>query len=173
MRHKLIALLGGGIQRHRIIHLVVGGIRNLLVAAIDARRTRIDEMFDFEVSAGFKNVVETDEVALDIGVRVRDGVTDARLCSEIHDNSEMIFFKEAVNCSFIRKVRFHESPFFAGRNRERFDFLEAFVLDVHVIVVGDGIKTDKFGAVIVVEQLFAKIASDKACGTSYKDRLSI
>ena len=35
MSHKLVALLGGGIEAHGVVHLVVCRIRHLLVAAID------------------------------------------------------------------------------------------------------------------------------------------
>ena len=173
MRHKLIALLGGSVQRNGIIDFIIGRIRNLLVAAIDARRTRIDEMLDFKVAASFENVVESDEVALDVSIRIRDGVADASLSREIHDDSEVVLFKEGVDGGLVREIFFEESPLLASRSRESLDFLETLVLDVHVIVIGDGIKTDKFGTVIVGEQLFAKVATDKARGSSDKNRLSV
>ena len=173
MRHKFVALLGGGIQRYGIVDFVIGRIRNLLVAAIHARRTRIDEMLDFKVAASFENVVESDEVALDVGILIRDGVTDASLSREIHDDSEVVFFKKAVDGRLVGEICLDKSPLLASCSRERLDFFESFVLDVHVIVVGDGIKTDKFGAVIVGEQLFAKVAADKACGSSNENCFSV
>ena len=47
------------------------------------------------------------------------------------------------------------------------------MLDVHVIVVGDGIESDEFGTVVVVKQLLAEVAADKSCRTRNKDGLSI
>ena len=35
MSHKLVALLGGGVEAHGVVYLVVCRIRHLLVAAID------------------------------------------------------------------------------------------------------------------------------------------
>ena len=35
MRHKLVALLCGGIERYGVVYLVIGAIRNFLVVAID------------------------------------------------------------------------------------------------------------------------------------------
>ena len=37
---------------------------------------------------GKLTVVEPDEVALDVGVRIRDGIADTGLCGEIHDDGE-------------------------------------------------------------------------------------
>ena len=90
-------------------------------------------------AAGFEDVVESDEIALDIGVRVRDGIADSGLGGEVHDDGEVVLLEQAVDGRLVGEVRFDECPFFAGRGSESFDFLEAFVLDVHVVVVGDGI----------------------------------
>ena len=62
------------------------------------------------VTAGFKDVVEADDVTLDIGIRVLDAVAHARLGSEIHYNVEMVLLKEAVNEGFVGKVTFYEGP---------------------------------------------------------------
>ena len=99
----------------------------------------LDFAFFCASAAGFEDVVEADEVALDVGIRVRDGIADAGLGGEVHDDVEVVFFEEVVDGYLVGEVRFDECPFFAGRGSECFDFLEAFVLDVHVVVVGDGI----------------------------------
>ena len=121
-------------------------------------------MLNFKMPACFENVVEADEVTLNVGIRVRDGIANASLGREVHDHREMILLEQIVNFHFVREVRFDESPFFASRGCECFDFFEAFVLDVHVVVVGDGIKPDEFCAVVIAQQLLAEIATDKACG---------
>ncbi len=143
MGHELVALFGGGVQRYGVIDFVVGGVGDLLVAAIDAGGTGVNEVFDFAFlgasAAGFEDIVEADEIALDIGVRVRDGIADAGLGGEVHDDVEVVLFEEAVDGCLVGEVCLDECPFFAGRGSECFDFLEAFVLDVHVVVVGDGI----------------------------------
>ena len=141
--HELVALFGGGVQRYGVIDFVVGGVGDLLVAAIDAGGAGIDEVLDFAFffasAAGFEDVVEADEIALDVGIRVRDGIADAGLGGEVHDDVEVVLFEEVVDGYLVGEVRFDECPFFAGRGSQGFDFFEAFVLDVHVVVVGDGI----------------------------------
>jgi len=99
-------------------------------------------VLDFKVAACFQDVVEADEVALDIGVGVRDGITDASLGGEVHDDGKVVFLEQAVDGGLVGKVRLDECPLFAGRCRESFDFFEALVLDVHVVVVSDAVEAD-------------------------------
>ena len=171
--HELVALLGGGVQRDWIVDLVVGGIRNLLVAAVHAGGARVHEVLDFVVAACFQDVVESDEVALDVGIRVRDGIADASLGGEVHDDGEVVLLEQAVDGGLVGEVRFDECPLFAGRCRESFDFLEALVLDVHVVVVGDAVEPDEFRAVVFGEQLLAEVAADESGGSGDEDCLSV
>ena len=112
--HELVALLGGSVQRDRVIDFVVGGVRDLLVAAVHAGGARVHEVLDFKVSAGFQNVVESDEVALDVGVRVRDGIADASLGGEVHDDGKVVLFEQAVDGGLVGEVCLDECPLFAG-----------------------------------------------------------
>ena len=171
--HELVALFGGGVQRDRVIDFVVGGVRNLLVAAVHAGGACVHEVLDLIVSACFQDVVESDEVALDVGIRVRDGIADAGLGGEVHDDGEVVFLEQAVDGGLVGEVRFDECPLFAGRCREGFDFLEALVLDVHVVVVGDAVEPDEFRAVVFGEQLLAEIAADESGCSGDEDCLSV
>ena len=116
--HELVALFGGGVQGNRVVHFVVGGVGDLLVAAIDAGGTGVNEVFDFAFlgasAAGFEDIVEADEVALDVGVRVRDGIADAGLGGEVHDDGEVVLFEQAVDGGLVGEVRFDECPLLAG-----------------------------------------------------------
>lgn len=71
-------------------------------------------MLDFKVSAGFQDVVESDEVALDVGVGVRDGIADASLGGEVHDNGEVVLLEQAVDGGLVGEVCFDKRPFLAG-----------------------------------------------------------
>ena len=125
------------------------------------------------MSAGFQNVVESDEVALDVGVGVRDGIANAGLGGEVHDDGEVVLLEQAVDGGLVGEVRLGECPLFAGRCRVGFDFLEALVLDVHVVVVGDAIESDEFRAVVFAEQLLAEIAADESGSSGDEDGLSV
>ncbi len=43
------------------------------------------------MAAGFQDVVETDEIAFDVSIRVRNGVANASLCCQIHNNLRLVF----------------------------------------------------------------------------------
>jgi len=116
--HELVALLGGGVQRDRVIDFVVGGVRDLLVAAVHAGGARVHEVLDFAffgaLAACFQDVVETDEVALDVGIRVCDGIADACLGGEVHDDGKVVLLEQAVDCCLVGEVRFYECPLLTG-----------------------------------------------------------
>ena len=92
-------------------------------------------MLYFVMTAGFEDVVKADDVALDVGVRICDGVTHSCLSGEIDDNGEIEFLKKVIDHGFISDVCLDESPVLA----KGFDFLQALVFDVHIVVVRDGV----------------------------------
>jgi len=94
--HELVALLAGGVQAHRIVNLVVFAVGHLAVEAVHGAGRGKHEILDLVVAAGFQNVQEADQVALQVSVRVRDGVAHARLCGEVHDLVELFFGEELV-----------------------------------------------------------------------------
>ena len=54
-------------------------------------------MLNFVVAAGLENVDKADEIAVDVGVRVGDGVTDSRLSSEVDNPLGLGFCEEFVD----------------------------------------------------------------------------
>ena len=48
-------------------------------------------MFNFVMAASFKDVVETDEIALNVSIRISDTVTYTSLSCEIYYNSYLVF----------------------------------------------------------------------------------
>ena len=121
VRHELVALFGGGVQRNGVVHLVVGGVGDFLVAAVNAGRACVHEVFEYAfacaVAAGFEDVVEADEVALDVSVGVCDGIADAGLGGKVHDDSEAVFFEKVVDGGLVGEVCFDEGPLFACGGR--------------------------------------------------------
>ena len=53
-----------------------------------------------------------------------------------------------------------------------FDLLESFVFDVDIIIVCDGINTNHFDVLYVVEKTFYEVAANKTCSTCYKNCLA-
>ena len=77
---ELVGLFSGRVEGDRVIDLVFNCEGHFFVAAVYGRTGGVDQMLDscgsvvIGVAAGFEDVVETDQVALDVDVRVIDGV---------------------------------------------------------------------------------------------------
>lgn len=61
------------------------------------------------MAAGFQDVQESDQVALQVGVRVRNGVAHACLGGEVHDFVELFFGKELVQGFLVVDAHLDES----------------------------------------------------------------
>ena len=60
------------------------------------------------MTAGLEHVEEADEIALQIGARVLDGVADARLGGEVHHDVEAVLGEQALDEGGIAQVAAHE-----------------------------------------------------------------
>ena len=80
MSHQFVAFLCCGIQADGIVYLVICRVGHFLVAAIDAARTGIDQMFYtclsvvVTMAASLQDVVETDEVRGNVSIGISNTV---------------------------------------------------------------------------------------------------
>ena len=95
--HQLIALLGSGVEAHRVVHTVVRAERDLLVAAVDGTGAGVHKVLYRMVPARLEDIVESDNIALDVGVRVLDAVAYTGLSREVHHDVELLFGEEGVH----------------------------------------------------------------------------
>ncbi len=68
-----------------MIYVVVNGKGHFCISTVDRAGRCIYKMFDLMMSASFKNIYETYNIAIDVRIRVGDGVPDACLGSEVDD----------------------------------------------------------------------------------------
>lgn len=130
--HELVGLLGGGVQRHRRVHAVLLRERHLLVAAVDRAGAGVDQVLHWVVAAGLEHVEESDEVALEVGARVLDGVADARLCGEVHHDVEAVLSEQALDEGGVAQVAADEGETALGVGRSK--HAQARVLNAGVVV---------------------------------------
>jgi hypothetical protein len=109
MRHQLIGLLGGGVEADRVIDAVMFGERHLGVAAVNTGTGGVHQMRYFVVAAAFENIGEADDVALDVGVRILQRVTDASLRGQVNDLVEFFGGKQHVHPGAISDIQFDEA----------------------------------------------------------------
>lgn len=149
MSHQFVALLGGGIKADRVIHLVIGAVGNLLVTAINRTGRGINKMAHTTLSvivtmpAGFKDVIETDQVTLDIGIGVGDAVADTGLSRQVDHHIKVVVGKKAVDKGFIGKVALYKSisaPRMPGCYL--LQTVQTVFLDLDVVIVVHTVETD-------------------------------
>lgn len=160
--HELVGLLGGGVERHRRVHAVLLGERHLLVAAVYRAGARVDQVLHRVVAAGLKHIEEADEVALEVGARVLDGVAHARLGREVHHDVEAVLGEQALDERGVTQVAAHEGETTVGVGLGQ--HAQARVLDAGVIVAVKVVEADD-DVIGLLEQLLDEECADEACGS--------
>lgn len=111
------------------------------------------------VAAGLEHVEEADEVALEVGARVLDGVADARLGGEVHHDVEAVLGEQALDEGGVAQVPAHEGE--AGVRIDLGQHAEARVLDARVVVAVEVVESDD-GIIGLLEQLLDEEGTDEA-----------
>ena len=167
MGHQFVALFGSGIERHGMVHLVGSGIRDFGIAAIDRRTAGIDQMGHLVVTAGFEQVIETHDVAFDVGVGIGDAIAHAGLGSQIDNDVRTMVGKNLVNYDLVGDAFTVENK----TRREICQTLKTGRFEAHVIVVRNVVYANYFETGIVGEQALAKIAANETSYSSHQDGL--
>ena len=151
-----------------MIDRIVRRVRHLLVGAVDGRARGIDEVLDslcaivIRVTAGFKDVIKTDEVAFDVHVGMGDGIPHPGLRREIDDDVGMVRFKDVIDHLLIRDIAAEKDPLGIRPLRESIQLLQVVFLQGDVVIVVDAIDPDNRFCVIVLEEHFNEIRPDKS-----------
>lgn len=116
-------------------------------------------MLDRVVTAGLKDVEEADEVALEVGARVIDGVADARLSGKVHNDVEAVLSEQALDEGGVAQVAAHEgeAAVCVGLSQHA----EARLLDAGVVVAVEVVEADD-GVVGGLQKLLYQESADEA-----------
>ena len=169
---QLVALLGGGVEADWVVHLVIGGVRHLPVGAVDAGRGGVDQVLHagassvVAVAAGLKDVVESDQVALYVGVWIGDAVPDPGLgCKVDHDGRPEL-----------PEYAIHGIPVRDGLAEKGepvpvlLQLFEPLMLEPDVVVVGDAVHAYDAAVRAVVKQSLDEVRADKTGSTGHHHR---
>ena len=126
-------------------------------------------MLHLVVAAGLEDVVEPDEVALDVGVGVGDAVAHACLGGEVDDYGYVVVREDVLHGGLVGDGGVDEGPVAL----QRFYLLQAFILDVDIVVVGDAVNADYLDVLDIMEQALDEVAADKAGGACDEDGLAL
>ncbi len=158
--HQLVALLGGGIEGDGIVHPVVRAEGNLLVAAIDAGGTGIDQMLDGIVSARLQDVVEPNDVALDVHIRILDAVAHTRLGGQVHHYLGLVLLEQFVDELPVRNTPLDGDVVDARRLR-LLQLLEPVLLQAGVIVIVEVVNAHDRPLLHLLEEALHQITSNE------------
>lgn len=114
------------------------------------------------VAARLKDVEEADEVALEVGARVLDGVAHARLGGEVHHDVEAVLSEQALDEGGVAQVAAHEGE--AAVCVALGQHAQAGVLDAGVVVAVEVVETDD-NVIGLLEQLLDEECADEAGGS--------
>ena len=119
-------------------------------------------MPDRVVAAGLEDVEEANEVALEVGARVFDGVADARLGGKVHHDVEAVLREQALDEGGVAQVAAHEgeAAVCVGLGQH----VQARVLDTGVVVAVEVVEADDH-VVRFIEQSLDKERADKTGGS--------
>ena len=121
-------------------------------------------MLYFMMATGFQYIVETDEVALNIGIGVGNAITHTGLGCEVHHYSDIMRCKYFIYGCLVGNRCVNECPI----TIQCFDFFQTFVFDIDIIIVGNGVYTYYFNVLHIMEKTLYQVAADKACCTGYQ-----
>ena len=117
------------------------------------------------VAAGLEHVEEADEVALEVGARVLDGVAHACLGGEVHHDVEAVLREQALDEGGITQVAAHEGEASLGIGLCK--HVQARMLDARVVVAVEVVEADD-GVSGLLEQLLDEERADEACGSRHE-----
>ena len=112
--------------------------------------------------AAFENVDEARQVAVDIGVRVRERIPDARLRGEVHDARRPVLAKHGGHRRVVGEIELEELE-----TRHSDQLLESRLLEADVVVVVDDVETDHL--VAAVQQATRDVEPDESGGAGDKN----
>ena len=155
VRHQLIGLLGGRVQRDRMIDIVVLRKRQPRIGAVYRARGRVNQVPDSRLSRPFEHVAEAHQISVDVRGRVDHRVTHARLRREMGNHIEVIGRKQMRHGFAVGDVHFMEREFRVAAQAGKAGFLEADVVIVVEVVYAD----DRVAA---LQQAHSKRGADKS-----------
>ena len=83
------------------------------------------------MTASLQDIVEADKIALYIGIRICDGITDTGLCCKVYNDRNLVFIEDLLHCILVSNRRVDKCPVAA----EGLDFAQALVLYIDIIII--------------------------------------
>jgi len=162
MGHQFVGLLRGGVEAQRVVHVVVDAEGHRRVGPVDGGGRGVGQVLHAVVSAALQNVHEADEVGVDVGVRILEGIADTGLGGEMDDALGFLGGEEVFDRGSIGEVEAVEAEVGVTGEAGEAGFLEA-----DVVVVVEVVETDDL--IAAGEEFFGRVVADEAGGAGDED----
>ena len=123
-------------------------------------------MLHLMMTASFQDIVESNQVALDISIRIRDRISHTSLGSQIHYHLWLMLLKE-----FIHHRLVSDTAIYHGKALKLLQLAKSLLLDMHIIVVVHIIDTHYLDVLHFLQQSQSQVAANKASSTCHEDCL--
>ena len=114
------------------------------------------------VATGLEHVEEADEVALEVGARVLDGVADTCLGGEVHHDVEAVLGEQALDEGGVAQIAANKGEATVGVGLGQ--HAQSRVLDAGVVVAVEIVEADD-GVIGLFEQFLDEERADEAGGS--------
>ena len=94
MCHQLIGFFRGRIEAQGVVDVVMDRERHQGIGAVNGARRGKNQMLNFLLPAAFQDIDEPHQIAVDIGIRIDDGIADTGLGRQMNHELEGFFFKK-------------------------------------------------------------------------------
>lgn len=162
MRHRLIGLFGGRIDRQLMIGLMGFGIRHLGVGAIGRAGGGHEQVIHFVLPRDLHHVEGADNIAVDVGARVFQRIAHTCLAREVNDD----VWLEAVG-AVGEGLHILEHRLGAGELSVLQQHLMPPLFEFGFVVICHAVKAMHMMA--LVQQKLREVIADKACGAGDED----
>ena len=126
-------------------------------------------MFDRVFSKDLEDIVETDDIGFDVGIRMIDRITHACLCGEVDHEIEMMFRKQ-----FFQEIPVGNVTFDKGEILMKiFDLFQTVFLQRDIVVIVHIVDTDDADALIGRKKYSAEIGTDEAAASGDQYRFFV
>lgn len=118
------------------------------------------------MAAGFEDIVETDDVALDVGVGILNAVAHTRLRSEVDNDVELMLGEEIIDQGLVGQIALNELVAYGWMlTAYRFNLLQAVFLEGNVIVIIEVVKADDGAFPHILQKAHHKVGTDETSRT--------
>ena len=122
-------------------------------------------MLDRIVAAGLQNIVKSDDVRLDVGVRVGDRVADTRLGGKVYDDFGLVLRENVIDEQLVRNIPPDECVLDRAGCRDFFNLSKTILLQRDIVIVVHVVEADNMPSRQVAQKAHYEVRADEAGGT--------